>query len=316
MRTKATANSSEVSQVKNSSSKNSSMVSFELVSNEQPTHRTLIHQTAIEDIGMVETKMLSMKALHVKYASTYNSHRNMKARCIAMGIELAPQFERFIDFLAMVGPAPNTGDTIDRINPEGPYVPENVRWANKTVQARNRTNVRHLTFNGETLPLVAWAERLQVPASRLRGRLQNGWSDAEVITGTRTTSIAKKSEPDLSEHPFKWHHYVPWPKQDAELWERSYQLKAKQRSRLQFALQVAQENMKSIALETEEFPPPEVPRSVEMEKRERYLSERYAICSRAYIRASEICKKGLERSYANLPSSVEQKLRQLFSSTQ
>jgi len=316
MQTKALTNNSEVLQVKTSSSKKGSKPLLQVVSNDQPTHRTLIHQGAIDDIKAVEAKLIPLKVLHIKYASTYNSHRNMKGRCAEMGIILAPQFEKFIDFLAIVGPAPNPGDTIDRINPEGPYTPENVRWANKTVQARNRTNVRHLTHEGETLPLVEWAERLGVPAGRLRGRVQNGWSDVEVITGKRIEKAVSNKEASVAGQMPPWHQYVPWPKEDADLWERSYQHKAGRRSRIRYALEVAQEGMKAIALETDHFPPPEVPRSPEMAQRESYLSERYAIYTRAYIRASEICKKGLEHRFIDLPSSVEKKLRQLFFSSQ
>ena len=316
MQTKAVANNSEVFQLKNSSSKKGSTPSLQLVSNDQPTHRTLIHQEAIDDIKLVEANELSLKALHIKYASTYNSHRNMKGRCVAMGIFLAPQFEKFIDFLAIVGPAPNSGDTIDRINPEGPYTPENVRWANKTLQARNRTNVRHLTHEGETLPLVEWAERIGVPAGRLRGRVQSGWSDAEVITGKRIVKALSNKELSGVGQTSPWQQYVPWPKEDAELWERSYQLKAGRRSRIQYALEVAQEGIRAIALETEQFPPPEFPRIPEMAQRESFLSMRYAIYTRAYIRANEICNKGQAHRYTDLPSSVEKKLRQLFSNSQ
>ena len=316
MQTKAVANNSEVLQVKNSSSKKGSKPSLQLDSNDQPTHRTLIHQGAIDDIKAVEADLIPLKALHLKYASTYNSHRNMKGRCAAMGIMLAPQFEKFIDFLAIVGPAPNPGDTIDRINPGGPYTPENVRWANKTVQARNRTNVRHLTHEGETLPLVEWAERIGVPAGRLRGRVQNGWSDAEVITGKRIVKPVSNEETSIAGQTLPWHQYVPWPKEDAALWEQSYQLKAGRRSRIQYALEAAQEGMKAIALETEQFPPPELTRTTEMAQRESFLSVRYAVYSRAYIRANEICKKGLAHRYTNLPSSVEKKLHQLFSNSQ
>ena len=55
----------------------------------------------------------------------------------------------------------------------------------------NRKVTVSLTYKGETLPLVVWAERLGVHTNTLRVRLANGWDDEKVL-GTPFRSYRKK----------------------------------------------------------------------------------------------------------------------------
>lgn len=50
------------------------------------------------------------------------------------------------------------GKTIDRIDNEKGYFPENCRWATHKEQQRNKRNNRLVTLNGETKPLSEWSE--------------------------------------------------------------------------------------------------------------------------------------------------------------
>jgi hypothetical protein len=58
-----------------------------------------------------------------------------------LGRTIHPQFRKFPDFLAVVGPKPFPKATLDRINNDDPeYAPGKVRWADKWTQSNNRGN--------------------------------------------------------------------------------------------------------------------------------------------------------------------------------
>jgi hypothetical protein len=91
--------------------------------------------------------------------------------------------ESFEDFLSDIGVRPTGDYSIDRIEVNGNYEPNNCRWATLRQQARNKRTTVLLTLNGETLALSDWAERLGLPEGRIRNRLRLGWAaDKALLT--------------------------------------------------------------------------------------------------------------------------------------
>lgn len=119
-------------------------------------------------------------------SKTYHSWAGMKARCSnpknshyhiygGKGIKVCERWHRFENFLADMGEKP-TGASLDRIDPEKDYSPENCRWADAAQQANNKTNNRYITAFGETLTLSQWAERIGVTHGSLVFRIDKaGW---------------------------------------------------------------------------------------------------------------------------------------------
>jgi hypothetical protein len=62
-------------------------------------------------------------------------------------------FEAFETFILSLGPKPTPQHTLDRIEPTGDYEPNNLRWADKTVQSQNRRNnmFRNLDANSRVV---------------------------------------------------------------------------------------------------------------------------------------------------------------------
>jgi hypothetical protein len=72
--------------------------------------------------------------------------------------------------------------SIDRIDGNKGYSPDNCRWATITEQTNNvRTNIR-LSLNGVTHTLPEWSRLLNINRNTLYIRHRKGWSDEKVLT--------------------------------------------------------------------------------------------------------------------------------------
>lgn len=128
-----------------------------------------------------------------KTSPTYHIWASMIKRCTnpnshdwglygGRGIMVCSEWALFENFLTDMGEKPE-GLTLDRIDPNGNYCPENCRWATLSEQARNKRNSFKITFKGITLPLFDWAERLGLKPTCLQQRLGKlGWSIEMALT--------------------------------------------------------------------------------------------------------------------------------------
>lgn len=97
-------------------------------------------------------------------------HVNFKAYG-GRGITVCAEWRDFGAFIAAMGSRPSPQHTLERINNNGHYEPGNVRWATRAEQSRNTRRTRLVAFNGETLCIQDWAQRLGIDHHTLRYRL-------------------------------------------------------------------------------------------------------------------------------------------------
>lgn len=89
------------------------------------------------------------------------------------GITVCERWKTVENFYSDMGPRPSSNSTLDRIDNEGNYCPENCRWTDMKVQGRNRRTNRFLEYKNECLCIADWADRFQIPYRNFYSRLQN-----------------------------------------------------------------------------------------------------------------------------------------------
>lgn len=98
------------------------------------------------------------------------------------GIRVCDRWLSFENFCSDVGPRPSPTHTIDRIDNDGGYEPDNFRWATPREQARNRSNTRTFERDGVTYKVDAVAREHGIQSQTIFLRASQGKSFAEIIS--------------------------------------------------------------------------------------------------------------------------------------
>lgn len=108
------------------------------------------------------------------YNNCNNEYKNYGGRGIAVCDEWLHDFMSFYNW-SMVN-CYNDNLTIDRIDNNGNYEPNNCRWVTMKQQQQNKRSNRNYTINGETHCLSEWCEILGLKYSTVQSRIQRNWS--------------------------------------------------------------------------------------------------------------------------------------------
>lgn len=130
--------------------------------------------------GMSDTK------LHSVWSS-------MKSRCTCptttgykwyggRGIKVCAEWQTFELFCAWaMSHGYKEGLTIDRIDVNGDYCPENCRWITMQEQLYNTTRNHRITVNGVTKTVTEWANERGMKYNTILTRLDRGWSEYDAV---------------------------------------------------------------------------------------------------------------------------------------
>ena len=127
----------------------------------------------------------SARKTHGKSGSPeWRSWCSMKSRCTtfskdasryaARGITVCKRWNSFENFFNDMGPRPKN-TSIERLDNNKGYSPENCVWADRKIQGRNTSANKFITFNGVTKTQSAWAEDLGVCDTVIMRRIKASW---------------------------------------------------------------------------------------------------------------------------------------------
>lgn len=151
----------------------------------------------INTSGLLNGSTLSCGCLnrtkHFKHGlegtKTYNTWLNIKQRCLNPNCKAYPNyggrgiticdswkdnFENFYNYVSALPHFGEVGYTLDRIDNDGNYEPDNVKWSTKTEQARNKSNNVIVEYDGELMTLGAAAEKSGLNYKLLHNRYRHG----------------------------------------------------------------------------------------------------------------------------------------------
>jgi len=100
--------------------------------------------------------------------------------------------EGFNVFVADMGELPSANMTIERVDNDGPYSPNNCIWADRRTQALNRRRTIWITVGEVTLCATDWARQLGVSSTTLKSRAKTIGSYEEAVESFTWWPLGKR----------------------------------------------------------------------------------------------------------------------------
>ena len=130
-----------------------------------------------------------------EYDRLYRIWKAMRSRCHnpnateydrygGRGIDICEEWDDYFVFREWSlthGYADNL--TIDRIDNDKGYSPDNCRWITIKEQQQTRSSCHLITFNGKTQNITQWAKEFNMSRDKLKRRLELGWPIERALTG-------------------------------------------------------------------------------------------------------------------------------------
>ena len=135
---------------------------------------------------------------------TYRCWDNMRRRCMSphyrkRRITVCERWQSFTNFLADMGvkPGGKREYTLERIDNDGDYEPDNCRWATRIEQGNNMsTNIRY-SYRGKAYTIPELARATGVTILMLKSRLVGGKGGPWTVESAVETPSQKGSRSDL-----------------------------------------------------------------------------------------------------------------------
>lgn len=136
---------------------------------------------------IIRTRLLKTFA-HMKercYDTNDKRYKDWGGRGIRICEEWLEDREKFIEWSLSNGY--EIGLTIDRIDNNANYCPENCRWVSISDNNQNRRSSRYYTINGIEKNLQQWCDEYNISRSMVNKRLKMGWSIEKALNEPKKT---------------------------------------------------------------------------------------------------------------------------------
>lgn len=131
------------------------------------------------------------------YSENCVSYHRYGGRGITVCDEWKNSFQTFCEWALKNGFDPDADRfecSLDRIDNDGDYTPENCRWVDIKTQQRNRRNNRIIEFCGARKTATEWAELVGIERRTMLKRLKSGWSIEAALTTPLTRCKSHRKE--------------------------------------------------------------------------------------------------------------------------
>ena len=132
--------------------------------------------------GMYHTRIYRIwKAMKTRCTNpNSDDFYNYGGRGITVCSEWMHDFESFYNWSINHGYSNEL--SLDRIDGDKGYSPDNCRWVDNKTQAKNRRTSIFITFNGMTHSIPEWEKITGIKSATIRKRLRSGWDIDKTLT--------------------------------------------------------------------------------------------------------------------------------------
>jgi hypothetical protein len=152
---------------------------------------TLVSKTTTS-CGCGSKEPLKLRVTHNKSKTrAYNIWSGMLQRCNnpkaskyenygGRGIKVCDRWYKFENFHLDMG-NPLETQTLDRIDSDKDYSPDNCRWATYAEQNRNTKHNNNITIDGRTQCLTDWCKEYGIKITTVLGRIDRNWNIKDAL---------------------------------------------------------------------------------------------------------------------------------------
>ena len=123
------------------------------------------------------------------YCQKQSNYQNYGGRGISVCDEWHSNFCSFYEWSMKNGYKEDL--TIERIDVNGDYCPDNCKWIPRSEQCNNTRQSHFITIDGKTLTIKQWSKKIGMSDKVIRCRLRYGWNERDAVMIPKMTGREK-----------------------------------------------------------------------------------------------------------------------------